>query len=169
MMKETDAIILFVFGFGLFIFLVIFVLLIRTLIISRFHRKCRAVGLRPSPQDSYFCLGNWQDARVVVERCGTRYCDTLYVFMDLGELPPEAMRNIGYFMQGLQTDYYTVSGYEENRDLDKIVSGSWRGLYLSSAHLRLNATPFHLKQLCDALYQIRTEVRRRIFSVRQAR
>ena len=168
MMKDTDVIILFVFGFGLFIFLVVFVLSIRILTVKRFQRKCRAVGLRPSPQDPYACVGRWQEAPVVVERCGTNYCNTIYVYMELGDLPTAAQHNLGYFMQGLQTNYYTVERCEENRELNKIVAGSWRGLYLYSANLPLNATPFHIKHLCETLYQIRTELRRRVFSVRHS-
>ena len=166
MMKDTDVIIAFVFGFGGFIFLVILVLLIRSLVIGSFHRKCRALGLRPSPRDSYFCIGNWQDARVAVERCGTKHCNSIYIYMDLGELPPEATHDLGYFMQGLQRDYFTLAGYKENRDFNKVVAGSWREPYLY-AHLRLNATSHDIRQLCEVLYQIRNELRRRIFSARR--
>ena len=163
-MKETDIIIMIVFFSGLFIFLVILAFVIRKLFINSFHKRCRAVGFKPSPLDSYYCTGNWQDARVVVERCsGSKYCNTIYVFMDLGDLPSEAVRNIGYFMQGLQTNYFTLKRFEQNSELNKIVSGSWRGLYLYSEFLRLNSTAFDIKQLCEALYQIRTELRRRIF------
>ena len=169
MMKDTDVIIAFVFGFGGFILLVVLVLVMRSLIIGRFHRKCRALGLRPSAQDSYFCVGYWQDARVAVERCGSKHCNTIYVYMDLGDLPPEALRSLGSFMQGLQTEYYTLGGYEENRDFKKVVAGSWQAPFMYSAHLRLNAAPYHIRQLCEALYQIRTELRRRVFSGRRGR
>jgi hypothetical protein len=164
-MKNIELIKLIVFFSFFSIFLVILVFAIRKLFISSFHRRCRALGLRPSPRDSFYCLGHWQDARVVVERCGTKYCNTIYVFMDLGNLPTEAMRNIGYFMQGLQREYFTVRGFEPDSELNKIVSGSWRGLYLYSGHLRTNATAVDMKRLCETLYQIRTELRRRIFSV----
>lgn len=162
-MKNSEQVKLIIFGVCFFIFLLILVFSLRKFIIGRFQRKCRAVGLHPSPSDSYICIGNWKDAQVAVERCSRKYCNTIYVFMDIGDLPSSASQNIGYFMQGLQTNYIAVSSFGNNRDLERVVSGSWRGLYFKSDILKLRATEFHLKQLLEAMYLIRTELRRRIF------
>jgi hypothetical protein len=168
-MKQTDQIVLIIFGVGLFVFLTILALIIRKLFISSFQKKCRPLGLRPSPQDSYCCIGTWQDAGVLVERCGTKYCNKIFVYMDLGQLPAEAIRNLGYFMQGLQTDYYVVKGFGQgDKEHNRIIAQNWRGPYLYSEYLRLNATVVDLKRICEALYQIRSELRRRIFSKFQA-
>lgn len=160
-MKNAEQIKLIIFGVSFFIFCVILVFTIRKFVINSFHRKCRALRLSPAPADSYYCLGSWKDARVAVERCGTKYCNTIYVYMDLGNLPEQAARNLGFYMQGLQTDYLKIEEFGRNKEFDRIVSGTWRGFYFKSDHLKLNATDFHIRQLFEAMYSIRTELRRR--------
>src|ERR1700730_13558883 len=104
--------------------LVLFVLMLARR--RRYHEMCRTLGLQPSPIDIYYCVGNWRDAHVVIERHFVyRGVGDLRIFIDIGELPLEALQQIAF--RAANSRSAGIFRYEGDPKLSRIIYSAWLG------------------------------------------
>jgi hypothetical protein len=151
-----------VFFFGLILLVLIFGFLIRKNTRRKFHQKCRALGLNPSPLNADYCLGNWKDGNVAVRLCRIDKHLEMDFFMELGVLPEIVVSNIGHHLESLQANYLRLGTFGQNGKFDRIVSGIWRGHYFQ-ARLNFDPTDLQMRQMFDTVYFVRKELQRRVY------
>lgn len=149
----------FIFTLVVAVFLIVHRLVRR----RRYHEMCKTLGLQPVPIDPYYCVGNWRDAHVVIERWAVRYGGGMRIFMEIGELPLEAIQRITFRKANSRSA--GVFRYESNRELSKIISSVWPSgwrVWCLNAEVGLRSARSVVYAALENVYACRQELRRQV-------